>query len=107
MDPIDLSSLACPGCHEPVDDDNEGFTHLDESALCNGASEPTELAPAKGSSALSVRTKTDADALDVIAHILRDPEWSSGMLEDIAEAVVATGRNLDALPGNESTWIRH
>ena len=27
---------------------------------------------------------TDADALDAIAHMLRDPEWGVGMLEDIA-----------------------
>ena len=33
----------------------------------------------------------DADALDAIAHMLRDPEWGVGMLEDIEQWVSATG----------------
>lgn len=36
----------------------------------------------------------DADTLDAIAHMLRDPEWGVGMLEDIAELVRDTGRSL-------------
>ncbi len=43
MELIDISSLACPGCHEPVDDGNEGFTHLDGSPLCGGETEPIEI----------------------------------------------------------------
>lgn len=45
----------------------------------------------------------DADALDDIAEILRDPEWAPGMLEDIADIVRATGR--DAEGDHETpTW---
>jgi hypothetical protein len=43
MELIDLSSLACSGCHEPVDDGNEGFTHLDGTPLCRGETEPVEI----------------------------------------------------------------
>ena len=57
---------------------------------------------------------TDDAALDLIAHWLRDPEWGVGMLEDIAEVVASTGRDLAAItdpadptsPGR-STWPRH
>jgi hypothetical protein len=57
---------------------------------------------------------TDDAALDLIAHWLRDPEWGVGMLEDIAEVVTSTGRDLAAIthpadptsPGR-STWPRH
>lgn len=40
------------------------------------------------------RTESDADALDRIAHILRDPEWGVGMFEDIADVVSDTGRTI-------------
>lgn len=48
----------------------------------------------------------DHVALDNIALILRDPDWGAGMLEDIAEIVAHTGRDLsnaDEVP----TWDRH
>ena len=57
---------------------------------------------------------TDDDALDLIAHWLRDPDWGVGMLEDIAAVVATTGRDLAALPDptdptspGRSTWPRH
>jgi hypothetical protein len=41
---IDISNFACPGCHEPADDGNEGFVHMvDGSPLCMGETEPIEL----------------------------------------------------------------
>jgi hypothetical protein len=43
MELVNLSDLACPGCHEPIDDGNEGFVHLDGSPLCMGETEPVEL----------------------------------------------------------------
>lgn len=49
----------------------------------------------------------DRHALDAIQHMLRDPEWRVGMLEDIAELVNRTGRSTDNLPGDEPTWARH
>lgn len=53
------------------------------------------------------RAASDASALDRIAHILRDPEWGVGMLEDISEIVAGTGRSIANLPGDEPTWGRH
>lgn len=49
----------------------------------------------------------DAAALGQIQHILRDPEWGAGMLEDIAEILQRTGRGTDNLPDDEPTWNRH
>lgn len=49
----------------------------------------------------------DAAALDRIQHMLRDPEWGVGMLEDIAEIVTGTGREVKNLPGDPPTWGRH
>jgi hypothetical protein len=48
----------------------------------------------------------DAVVLDAIAHMLRDPDWGVGMLEDIAGLVADTGRSLDS-PSEEPTWDRH
>ncbi len=48
----------------------------------------------------------DAQALDRIAHMLRNPAWEVGMLDDIAELVGRTGRNVDG-DGILSTWDRH
>lgn len=52
------------------------------------------------------RASDDAVTLDAIAHILRDPEWGVGMLEDIAALVGDAGRSLDN-PRDEPTWMRH
>jgi hypothetical protein len=60
----------------------------------------SELAPDRPRDA-----DVDARALDAIAHLLRDPEWSAGMLEDIAEIVVATGRDIEG--DGAPTWERH
>lgn len=49
---------------------------------------------------------SDSDALDRIAQWLRDPDWGVGMLEDIAEVVARTGRDLSNDSG-EPTWERH
>lgn len=108
MELVDLSRLACPCCHEPVDDGNEGFVHMaDGSPLCRGETEPIEIAQRDGIpvAAVTVRTRDNTDALDAIAHTLRDPKWA--MLEDIATLVVATGRSVQNLPGDPSTWERH
>jgi hypothetical protein len=50
---------------------------------------------------------TDQEALNVIAQILRDPEWAPGMLEDIADLVRKTGRSTDYNPDLRPTWGRH
>jgi hypothetical protein len=47
----------------------------------------------------------DGRALDAIAHMLRDPDWGAGMLEDIAELVTGTGRSTTGT--DEPTWDRH
>jgi hypothetical protein len=51
--------------------------------------------------------KDDAEALDAIQHMLRDPQWGVAMLEDIAAQVRETGRSTENLPGDEPTWDRH
>jgi len=48
----------------------------------------------------SVSRNTDAQALDAIAHMLRDPEWAVGMLEDIAEIISATSRTIEERCGS-------
>ena len=52
------------------------------------------------------RPMTDKDCLDALAHLLQAPEWpgASGM-EDVAELVAATGRDLTEVPDRE--WERH
>lgn len=50
--------------------------------------------------------ETDAKALDAIARILRDPEWGVGMLEDIADLVRETGRDVEG-DHVTPTWDRH
>lgn len=52
-------------------------------------------------------TSDDTDALDRIQHMLRDPEWGVGMLEDIADIIRGTGREVENLPGDAPTWDRH
>ena len=42
---------------------------------------------------VAATTISDAEALDSIAHMLEDPEWGVGMLEDIDQWVTATGRS--------------
>lgn len=54
----------------------------------------------------SLSRMPDAQALDAIAHMLRHPEWAVGMLEDIAELVAETGRDL-AGDHETPTWDRH
>ena len=50
-------------------------------------------------------TLTDSQAVELIAHWLRDPDWGVGMLEDIAEVITATGRDLSG--NGQPTWGRH
>lgn len=45
----------------------------------------------------------NARALDTLAVMFQDPEWSSGMLEDVAEQVSATGRPLEVYD-DDSDW---
>ena len=59
-----------------------------------------------GVSQVLARASDDATALDAIAHILRDPDWGVGILEDVAAIVHDTGRSLDN-PTGEATWMRH
>jgi hypothetical protein len=40
-------------------------------------------------------------ALEAIADMLRQPEWTVSMLEDIADIVRAAGYDLDREPDNE------
>lgn len=56
----------------------------------------------------------DAETLDQIQWMLRDPEWGVGMLEDIADLLRRNGRSVDSLPDPEdphaeglATWARH
>ena len=65
----------------------------------------------------------DNRALDIIAYLLKDPDWGPGMLEDIAELVIRSGRSVETichLAGEEGedindcsthehehTWSRH
>ena len=51
------------------------------------------------------RARDDAATLDRIAQMLQDPEWGSGMLEDIADLVGRTGRDMTGDGG--PTWDRH
>lgn len=54
---------------------------------------------------------TDDAALDRIAYMLRDPDWGVGMLEDIAQIVSETGRDLNEEYDDDGevmrTWDRH
>jgi hypothetical protein len=54
----------------------------------------------------SEREIDDEPTLDMIATILADPEWGVGMLEDIADLVMRTGRSM-VNPAEISTWDRH
>lgn len=49
---------------------------------------------------------TDAQAVDTVAEMLRDPDWGVGMLEDIADVCTRAGRDLSN-PNEEPTWDRH
>lgn len=53
------------------------------------------------------RELADALALDLIAEMLRDPEWAPGMLEDAAVWVTATGRTTTNYDDERDTWDRH
>lgn len=53
------------------------------------------------------RTVTDDVALNRIQEMLRDPEWGTGMLEDIADIIRATDRAVDDYPDQRPTWGRH
>jgi hypothetical protein len=57
---------------------------------------------------------SDAETLDAIQWMLRDPEWGVGMLEDIADRLRRNGRTVENLPDPEdphaeglATWVRH
>lgn len=54
----------------------------------------------------TTRTFSDAEILDRIAYLLSAPEWpgASG-LEDIAELVALTGRDISDNPNVE--WVSH
>jgi hypothetical protein len=64
-----------------------------------------------GVAAASTQEEKDIRALDAIQYMLRDPEWGSGMLEDIADLVRATGRKVEDIEDEDGepvqTWDRH
>jgi hypothetical protein len=66
---------------------------------------PKAPAPAWREIAPNGRIASDSAAIDRIAHWLCDPEWGVGMLEDIADVITATGRDLTGT--DEPTWARH
>ena len=74
------------------------------------SSEKTIYRP-PGVAAASAQEEKDTRALDAIQYMLRDPDWGSGMLEDIAELVSATGREVEAALDDDGepvrTWDRH
>lgn len=53
------------------------------------------------------RKVSDTEAIELIAELLRDPEWGTGMLEDIADIIRDTGRSVENYPDNRPTWGRH
>lgn len=71
----------------------------DGGPLCTACEAAQELLPAA--------QPADGQALDEIQHMLRDPQWGVGMLEDIAVIVGRTGRDVANLPGDPPTWARH
>jgi hypothetical protein len=82
-------------------------TSLDEAVRAtvgNLRSEVESLVPAY-ERLYGAQSRSNAAALDRIATMLQDPEWGSGMLEDIAEEVQRTGRSLDG--DGDPTWDRH
>lgn len=96
-------SLACyderhGDCPDDHSDGSEGTGCLDGYNCECGCS---------GAETAVSRTRGDAGALDAIREMLRDPEWGVGMLEDIAELVKATGRDVANYPDNRPTWARH
>lgn len=101
----DYDGRADPGVTgPPPEDDDEAiqiyFEHQDgESYTITPATMPRPEAPG--------RELTDAVVLDRIAEMLRDPDWGSGMLEDIWDLVTKTGRSIESYPDGRSTWNRH
>jgi hypothetical protein len=100
----DYEGRASPGVTgPPPDDDDETirmyFDHQDdEHYTITPAAMPSGPRPD--------RQLTDAAGLDAIQHMLCDPDWGVGMLEDIAAIIIRTGRGL-ANPSNQPTWARH
>lgn len=85
---------------------------LAESGICEPPITIDELATAFPDRAvepdLDDRPKsTDENALDQIAACLRTPEWFVSMLEDIAEIVQRTGRDLADEPDPTQWWTKH
>ena len=85
----------CPDDHTDGSEGNGSQDGYNCECSCSGA----ETADS--------RTRTDAQALDAIQEMLRDPEYGAGMLEDIAELVKGTGRTVANYPDNRPTWLRH
>ena len=53
------------------------------------------------------QVELDQNAIDRIQEMLRDPDWGVGMLEDIADLIRRTGREVENYPDDRSTWERH
>ena len=88
-----------------VYEDNQEFAR--EAVTAHAAAVLAALGDAGALGVDGGQAVANAGALDVIAEWLRDPEWGVGMLEDIAEAVVATGRDIQNYPDERPTWGRH
>ena len=58
-----------------------------------------------GGTSGTITDVADGDALERIADMLRTPEWSVSMLEDIADICREAGCDLDRAPDNE--YIPH
>ena len=56
---------------------------------------------------VQAQARPGSDALGKIAHMLGDPRWGAGMLEDIAEIVRNAGHEISDDPDGPSTWDRH
>ncbi|MCL4423103.1 MAG: hypothetical protein M1115_08065 [Actinobacteria bacterium] len=84
---------ALTGCVLDVLDDANSLLALMRAAIA-------------GSKRAAAGSDKDGAALDQIAHILCDPEWGVGMLEDIAHILTQSGRSLENR-SSERTWERH
>jgi hypothetical protein len=50
------------------------------------------------------RELADADALDILAEYMSNPDWPQAMITDLAAVVRRTGRVVDDYPDRRRTW---
>jgi hypothetical protein len=94
---------------EPSSDDAEdlGWLADDAERLLAGAGPDLSALSDSERRSLWGGPLSDADALGQVQEMLRDPEWGTGMLEDIRELVNRTGRTCENYDDDRSTWGRH